>query len=66
MGIYIRKDQPRYWLVESHREGSKVVQTRLKYLGRIEPTAAELAILKEQYKDKVPSLKRSLLKEKRK
>jgi hypothetical protein len=66
MGIYIRKDQPRYWLVESHREGSKVIQTRLKYLGRIEPTAAELAVLKEQYKDKVPSLKHKLPREKKK
>ncbi len=58
MGIYIRREPPRYWLVESHREGQKVVQKKLKYLGSTEPTPEELARLKEEYKEWVPPPKR--------
>jgi hypothetical protein len=58
MGIYIRKERPKYWLVESHREGPKVVQRKLKYLGSNEPTLAELERLKEEFKDRVPLRKR--------
>jgi hypothetical protein len=57
MGIYIRREPPRYWLVESHREGSKVVQKKLKYLGSTAPTPEELERLKEEFKEKVPPLK---------
>jgi hypothetical protein len=35
-----RKDRIYYWLVESHREGNRVVQRRLKYLGTQKPTLA--------------------------
>ena len=58
MGIYIRKEPPRYWLVESHREGPKVVQKKLKYLGSTEPTLEDLARLKEEFKERVPPRKR--------
>lgn len=41
MGTYIRQDRRKgrtyYYLVESHREGKKVVQKRLKYLGTAQP-----------------------------
>ncbi len=41
MGQYIREDRRKgrvyYYLVESHREGKKVVQKRLKYLGTKPP-----------------------------
>ncbi|MBU2009144.1 MAG: hypothetical protein KJ624_04790 [Chloroflexi bacterium] len=42
MGQYVRVDKlkggkVRYYLVESHREGKKVVQKRLKYLGTEPP-----------------------------
>jgi hypothetical protein len=57
MGIYIRREPPRYWLVESHREGSKVLQKKLKYLGSTAPTPEELERLKEEFKGKVPPLK---------
>lgn len=33
-----RDDKSYYWLVESHREGKKVIQKRLKYLGTEKPT----------------------------
>ena len=66
MGIYIRRETPRYWLVESHREGKKVVQRRLKYLGITEPTPEELARLKEEYKERVPPRKRPKPKEEEK
>ncbi len=66
MGIYIRREPPRYWLVESHREGPKVVQRKLKYLGSIEPTPEELARLKEEFKERVPPRKRPQPKEKEK
>ena len=66
MGIYIRREPPRYWLVESHREGPKVVQRKLKYLGSIEPTPEELARLKEEFKERVPTRKRPQLKEEEK
>ena len=44
MSQYIRVDKLkngriRYYLVESHREGKKVVQRRLKYLGKEKPEA---------------------------
>jgi hypothetical protein len=57
MGIYIRREPPRYWLVESHREGTKVIQKRLKYLGNTEPTLEEIDRLKNEFKEKVPPLK---------
>ncbi len=57
MGIYIRKEPAKYWLVESHREGGKVVQKLLKYLGTSPPTPEEFAHLQEEYKDKIPPLK---------
>jgi len=41
MARYIRADKKKsgtyYWLVEAHRQGGKVVQKRLKYLGTKEP-----------------------------
>ena len=58
MGIYIRREPPRYWLVESHREGQRVVQRKLKYLGSKEPTLDELSRLKEEFKNRMPSRKR--------
>jgi len=58
MGIYIRREPPRYWLVESHRVGPKVVQKKLKYLGSTEPTPKELEHLKEEFKERIPPLKR--------
>ena len=59
MGVYVREDklkgrQVRFYLVESHREGKRVVQKRLKYLGTTPPTPEELARLKEEFKDRVP------------
>jgi len=45
MAQYIRADKKNgklyYWLVESHREGEKVVQKRLKYLGKQKPKSLE-------------------------
>jgi hypothetical protein len=58
MGIYIRKEPPRFWLVESHREGPKVVQRKLKYLGSNEPSPDDLSRLKEEFKNRVPPRKR--------
>ena len=58
MGIYIRREKPRYWLVESHREGLKVVQRKLKYLGNTAPTPEELARLKEEFKERLPPRER--------
>jgi len=66
MGIYIRREPPRYWLVESHREGPKVVQKKLKYLGSTEPTPEDLARLKEEFKERVPPRKRLQPKEEKK
>ncbi|MFC2063427.1 hypothetical protein ACFLS8_05765 [Chloroflexota bacterium] len=66
MGIYIRREPPRYWLVESHREGPKVVQKKLKYLGNNEPTPEDLARLKEEFKERVPPRKRLQPKEEKK
>lgn len=41
MSQYIRQDRKKgrtyYYLVESHREGKKVVQKRIKYLGTATP-----------------------------
>ncbi len=54
MGIYIRRDPPRYWLVQSYRERGKVVQKRLKYLGTEPPNPGELARLKEEFADRMP------------
>lgn len=56
--MYIRKEKPKYWLVESHRENGKVVQKKLKYLGSTEPTPEEVERLKELYRDRLPPLKR--------
>lgn len=58
MGIYIRRDPPRYWLVESHRESGRVAQKRLKYLGTEPPTPDELARLKEEFADRTPPPKK--------
>jgi len=58
MSIYIRREKPRYWLVESHREGVKVVQRKLKYLGSTAPMPEELVRLKEEFKERMPSRKR--------
>lgn len=46
MSQYIRMDKLlngriRYYLVEGHREGKKVVQKRLKYLGKQKPSLDE-------------------------
>ena len=45
MAQYIRADKRKgktyYWLVESHREGDRVVQTRLEYLGTTKPMLEE-------------------------
>ncbi len=58
MGIYVREARKPwgvyFWLVESHREGKKVVQKRLKYLGTTRPSPEELQRLKEEFKDRVP------------
>ena len=44
--VYIReKKQGKYsyyWLVESYREGSKVRQSVIKYLGKVKPSPEEL------------------------
>jgi len=44
MSQYLRADKKGnkiyWWLVESHREGKKVVQKRLKYCGTKKPTLA--------------------------
>ena len=66
MGIYIRREPTKYWLVESHREGPKVVQKKLKYLGSTEPTPEDLARLKEEFKERVPPRKRLQPKEEKK
>jgi len=62
MGVYVREARKPsgvyFWLVESHREGKKVVQKRLKYLGTTSPTPEEVARLKEEFKDRVPPPKR--------
>jgi hypothetical protein len=54
MGQYIRadkrKDKTYYWLVESYRDGDRVVQKRLKYLGTRKPTLA--AAVREYLMDK--------------
>ncbi len=46
MAVYIRADKRKnktyYWLVESHREGKKVVQRRLKSIGTEPPTGKRL------------------------
>jgi hypothetical protein len=57
MGIYVRREPEKYWLVESHRDGPKVVQKKLKYLGNSPPTPEELARLKEEFKGRVPPRK---------
>jgi len=55
MGVYVRADKKKgrcyYWLVESHREGKKVLQKRLKYLGLSPPPPAILEKLKQEYKN---------------
>jgi len=66
MGIYIRKEPARYWLVESHREGKKVIQKRLKYLGTTEPTSEEFLRLKEEYQKRLPVRRRRQQKENKK
>ncbi len=59
MGQYVRVDKlkggkVRYYLVESHREGKRVIQKRLKYLGSKPPTPEELERLNEEFKDRLP------------
>jgi len=62
MGIYVREVRTPsgvyFWLVESHREGKKVVQKRLKYLGTIPPLPEEFGRLKEEFKDRLLPPKR--------
>jgi len=54
MGQYIRTDKRKgmtyFWLVESSRDGDRVVQKRLKYLGTRKPTLA--AAIREYLMDK--------------
>jgi hypothetical protein len=54
MGQYIRGDKRKgktyYYLVESYRDGDKVVQKRLKYLGTRKPTLA--AAIRQYLMDK--------------
>jgi len=54
MGVYVRVDKKKgsnyYWLVESHREGKRVVQKRIKYLGLSPPDSALLGKLKQEYR----------------
>lgn len=45
--MFIRTDKLkngriRYYLVENHREGKKVIQKRLKYLGKVKPNLADV------------------------
>jgi len=44
MSQYLRADKRKgkeyYWLVESHREGDRVVQKRIRYLGTEKPNLA--------------------------
>jgi len=51
MARYIRADKKKsgtyYWLVEAHRQGGKVIQKRLKYLGTKEPTLEYRLALKD-------------------
>jgi hypothetical protein len=49
-----RGNRTYYYLVESRREGNKVRQKVLKYLGTTLPTAEKLASLKEEFKDRLP------------
>jgi hypothetical protein len=53
MGVYVRADKKKgrsyYWLVESHREGRKVVQKRIKYLGVNPPDPALLEKMKQEH-----------------
>ena len=62
MGIYVREIRKPsgvyFWLVESHRDGKKVVQKRLKYLGTTSPTPDEFNKLKEEFKDRLLPQKR--------
>ncbi len=60
MAQYVREEklkrgQIRYYLVESHREGKKVIQKRLKYLGKQRPTTQELERLKDEFRGREPS-----------
>ena len=55
MAVYIRADKRKYktyyWLVESHREGQKVVQRRLKSIGTELPTGERLEEIKRLIKE---------------
>ena len=55
MAVYIRADKRKYktyyWLVESHREGEKVVQRRLKSIGTEPPTGERLEEIKRLIKE---------------
>ena len=58
MSIFVRHDPSRYWLVETHREGGRTVQRRLKYLGQEPPSSEEVERLKAEYADRVPPPKK--------
>mgnify|MGYP001138204038 CR=1 FL=1 len=53
MSVYVRADKKKgrsyYWLVESHREGKRMVQKRIKYLGVDLPDPALLEKMKQEY-----------------
>jgi len=61
MAVYIRADKRKnktyYWLVESHREGDKVVQRRLKSLGTEPPTGRRLEEIQKIVEDFEKKLK---------
>jgi hypothetical protein len=61
MAIYIRADKRKYktyyWLVESHREGEKVVQRRIRSLGTERPTGQRLKELQRMIEDLEKNLK---------
>jgi hypothetical protein len=47
-----------YYFVQTHREGKKVRQNVLKYLGTAPPGPDELERLKEEFKDRLPPPKK--------
>ena len=55
VAVYIRADKRKYktyyWLVESHREGKKVIQRRIRSLGTERPTGKRLNELKKVVED---------------
>ncbi len=58
MGVYVRKERRAnervyYWLVTSYREGNKVKQKKLCYMGTNEPTLEEVKAAKDKTKTKL-------------